>query len=215
MCVGAREHETFFTAFQEDLVRHSEFFEAKYEGQGNADTLCARLPDCDPALFLIFCRFIKTGQLFIKQEGDKHPPERGVKSSPWDEEWDRLANVWLLGEELKSCSFKDAIVDAVIEKQEEDQILPMSMHSVIYPKSTAASKIRKLLIDVFVWGTVPGTAERQGRDPNLWEFYFDLAAALDKFKFEPCGAQPPYERGRQCLYHEHNQEGRECYKLMF
>jgi hypothetical protein len=151
--------------------------------------------------FEIFYGFLHSGQIFSTLDGDAFQDEDGDEC---DAEWSRLSDCWAIGERLLAVSFKDIVVDALVNKREEDQTTPLGMHTDIYPKSRTQSGICKFLVDIAVefWDTEDFVFE-----PETAQFFFDVAVA--------CKEGDHTFHTESCHYHEHIAEGNPCYKTMF
>ena len=212
--VGTGDNDVF--DIHEDLLkRHSGFFEKALSGTWKESSeRTIELEEEDPEDFEIFYHFLYTGTIFSTQDDDKST-EKSAK--PWvdkiDTEVTRLANLWFLGDKLFSISFRDGVVDAMIAKMTRDHCV-LVMHEEIYPDSARESKIRKLLVDIAVWGWKDGIIGGCPRGEDWAEFFFDVAVALDKVKRNGRQGVAPYLKEDTCIYHEHG-EGQACYKTMF
>jgi hypothetical protein len=191
-------------------IQHSGFFKAVLETDSKkAEQQTIRLSDLDDnvaATFESFQSFLYAGKVVSSQTNMK-PDE--------DEEWDRLANSWILGNSLLSGSFKDAVVDAMVHKLVLAESVPLDIYTNMYQNSSESSPIRKLMVDIAVH-------EREEEDmvtvctdnePAVQaEFLRDVAVAL--FRFEHLLKESPVSAKSGCYYHEHGSE-KPCYKTMF
>ena len=107
------------------------------------------------------------------------------------------------------------MVDAIIAKHHVKRQYPIGMDIEIYPNSHARSRARKLLVDLAVWKWDDQTLEQQLKeDTSRFEFLYDVAAALGKIRRTGCQGASPLD-GTTCIYHEHEADGKPCYKTMF
>ena len=204
--VGAEE-EVFYV-HKTMLERHSDFFvKALQKEWVEGSDKCVKLPEDDPALFKLFVAFVYTGKIYFQ-----HQPE----SQPEDtcEEWHICARAWVLGDKYQATSFKDAIVDALLEKIEAEDKVPIGMHRVIYANTATASPMRKILVDIAVYEWHDGRVEDLTRSEAWNDFFTDLAVKLHSLRHAALGTAP-YKSGSGCLYHEHEAAGKPCYKKMF
>lgn len=114
---------------------------------------------------------------------------------------------------MLSISFKDAIVDMLIEKIVLSNTHPTSIQDTLYPASPAEAKIRSLVVDIAVYAWADKTfTSLKSSEPS--EFYRDLAIALHKTKQEDRKGSAPYKAKNTCKYHEHG-DSVACYKELF
>ena len=172
------------------------------------------MPHDDPDAFEIFFCFIYTGRIFCTWDDDFQVSNKFPGANGTDVEWQRLQNAWLIGDKLRSTSFKDAIVDAMIPKVMDTGASPVEMHQHLYPKSSAASPIRKLLVDIAICGWSGDTMQTRKQISASTTFFFDVAVAMDKIKVSGRQKEAPYSKENTCSYHEHG-EHNPCYKTMF
>lgn len=211
----AQREETFVIA-QEALSRHSEYFEdilaLKKAGSG-AYEVC--LMDAEFEIFNIFRHFVTSGRIYSAHDDDFSAADSGSEGGGTDREWGRLIDAWVLGERLQSCSFKDAVVDTIIDKVVKEDCYSPDMHEDIYPQSNQRSAIRKLVVDMSIWAHAEDTLARQQYSKTMSRFYYDLAVALNSVKDGGMSKKAPYQGRDTCHYHEHGLEGKPCYKTMF
>lgn len=193
-------------------IQHSEFFAAALQTDSEeAEPRTVRLPDLSDdvaATFENFQFFLYAGKV-VSRQPDVRPDE--------DEEWDRLAKSWILGNSLLSGSFKDAVVDAMVRKLL--QSAPLDIYMDLYQNSSDSSPIRKLMVDIAVheWEEEDIAAVDTDSEPAVQaKFLRDVAVAL--FKCEHLSgaqqAESPISARSGCYYHEHD-AAKACYKTMF
>lgn len=198
-----------------DLMRVSELLSHGLAPQADVGgVLEFNLPDLDPDTFEIFHLFVIHGHIFSNLDNDYQPTQPEEPFRHVDLEWLRLANAWVLGDFLTSCSFKDAIVDAITAKLIEEQRYPINLHEIIYPKSKKTSAIRKLLVDIAIWSFQDVDLERQGFKEGMAEYYYDVVVALNGLKLAERSKVDISALEDTCRYHEHGQSGKPCYKTM-
>ena len=173
------------------------------------------LVDHDREGFEIFYQFLYTGHIFSSKDGDYQKIKDNPTHTHTDTEWSRLRDAWVLGGKLMSTSFKDAIVDALISKINTTNRFPTTLHEDIYPKSTKQSRMRKLLVELTIWSWHPGDLTTRIFRVDSAEFFFDLVVAMASIKQTDRQGESPYKGEDTCLYHEHEAEGKVCYKTMF
>lgn len=166
-------------------------------------------PEDDPELFNIFANFVYTGYIRSRKPNDI------ILDRNFDCEWDRLGTMWVLGEKLQAAEFKDAVVDALVEKLRAGSKHPATMHQTVYPGGAGPSGMRRLLVDIAAWTWSKTQLESTERKEEWVGFFFDLAVKLQTL----VGARRPIapwktDSGPECLYHDHESE-KACYKTLF
>lgn len=162
--VGSAEQAKVFVFQKDSLMRHADLVRLGLATSATATGVHeTNLPELDSTLFEIFHLFVIHGQIFSGLDGDYQSSQPDEPFRFVDDEWLRLANAWVLGNFLMSCSFNDAITGAILAKLFEEGKYPVNLHEVIYPKSKKASATRKLLMDIAIHKFQAGDLERQGR----------------------------------------------------
>lgn len=115
--VGEDDDGETFYLHEDAATKHSRFFAAALaNGWKESEERTIRLPDEDPEDFSLFARFNYSGIIHSKREGDAD--EDG------DGEWVRLADSWILGDKLLATTFKDAIIDSIVQKAVKEGNVP-------------------------------------------------------------------------------------------
>lgn len=150
------------------------------------------LPKVLPETFRSFYDFINTSNLQFTISDDQE-----------EKDWNHIAETWLFGDYLKSTSFQDAVVDAMLALMRRTSKFPTTMYQKVYGNSIFPSGMRRLLADVAVFGWFPDTLSHQPSDPKYVDFFRDVAV-LQREQIE-LGA--PYDWGDVgCHYHDHGSD---------
>lgn len=171
--VGRDDGAQTFYINEQQATKFSDVITAAIKGgfkESEEETIT--FPEDDPELFNIFANFIYTG--YIRS----HKPEDKAKSPGYDSEWDPLGAMRVLGEKLQAGEFKDAVVDAVVEKLRIGNKYPATMHQAVYPGSIGPCGMRRLVVDAAAWGWSKTTLECIGRKQECSDFFFDLSVQL-------------------------------------
>lgn len=114
-----------FSIHKDIAVRFSDFLAAACRnGWKEAADGIVNLPDEDSTVFEIFEAFIHSGSVYSQRAGDTFT---SVEGETLDHEWTRLADAWLLGETLQASAFKDAVVDACVDKLRQDNSISLRL----------------------------------------------------------------------------------------
>lgn len=184
------------------LTTKSGFFEAALhiawkEGRSNV----VDLPAANPEAFKGFVHFVYTGAVFTEAAADQKP---GI----YDNEWERLAGLYVLGETLLASGFKDAVITAMIEKATSTSTFPTNLASFVYANTCHGSKLRRLIVDFHVdcsaayylkEGSKCDDKQHGGQD-----FLADVLSKVLEFpeKLHDGGKALPWVEN-PCQYHEH------------
>lgn len=86
------------------------------------------LPEVEPEIFTIFAGFLSTGRIHLCHIKQATSPE--AKGSHDNNDWeDVIAQAWLLGDQLLSSSFKNAVVDKLTDMVSKENKIPKTMFS--------------------------------------------------------------------------------------
>jgi len=120
-------------------------------------------------------------------------------------EWERLISAYIFGDKIQDGDYKDATIDALIQKSSEEKSHPIHKTRKIYENTVSGDLARRLWVDWFVYARNPEWMDEAKKDYYTKDFLLDLARALMKSK----AIAPSYERDT-CVYHIHGQK--RCYK---
>ncbi|CAG9989478.1 unnamed protein product [Clonostachys byssicola] len=206
--VGAKKHVPF-TIHENVICASSQFFKKAMSGEwSEAKSRSVRLADEDPDVFHIYTQWLYHDTFPVRVD------KPGVEGNA---EYLLLAKAYVLGDMLQDGNFKDAILDAMVEKTESklsnDTTLfpvgPVIRH--IYDNTMESSEARRLLVDLYTeHGRGDWLRKRASREDLPKEFLYDLVVAvLDKRYWRyPTRAPVP----DPCAYHQHKADNSICYK---
>jgi hypothetical protein len=172
------------------------------------------LPFADPDAFMVYSKFLYTLLFCVMKQGDRLPQDA---NSANDLEWNRLAMCYQLGSLLRDVDFKDATIDAMIEKMIVNNAPLVPLASAIYPFSNPESPHRELARDIFLvmWPRCRLVLLLDNDQP--YHFRRDVLTMIGQKLEHGIGAQtiPGYFAGQEngCLYHEHARTNAPCYKI--
>ncbi|KAK3614218.1 hypothetical protein LTR56_027396 [Elasticomyces elasticus] len=214
--VGSGTEKRTFDIYQDTLIRHSEFFKAALNPSSNwmeGQQRSVSLPEDCPQNFEILFHFLNTGSIFASKEDDISGTSS--TSCPLDLEWGRLTECWALGQKLLSTTYKDAVVDTIIEKMRTSGRFCSNLHEYPCQNSTPSRAFRKLLVDVVVYRWSQKTWAEIGDGLSSFpDFLLDIARAQSKISKKGFPTTLPWA-GDDCTYHEHMDDGTPCYKTLF
>jgi len=160
------------------------------------------LPDDEPENIKVYVAWLYSNRTFTKLED-------GVDKES-DIGFNGLLNAYIFGDKIQDSDFKDAIIDAFIEKTEETKSYYINARKM-WEYTPPGALIRRYMVDTYVW---------EGREKWLeyipylnQDFLVELGRALYKRIKLPkdyTGVAPFVHDS--CLYHEHTSKGKPCYK---
>jgi hypothetical protein len=127
-----------------------------------------------------------------------------------------------LGQALESTTFKDAVVDAMVERR----IMFNQFHGEAYviladhlqTQQQTRTGVGKLLVDTAVSARQHEIySDRLSATPGCLNFYGEVIKGLDRIRRNVESEQEVLlraKKGLDCVYHEHGTDGT-CYKKMF
>lgn len=210
VAVGASSTRKDF-ALPIDCIEHSEKLRTKLSSICSNDSSEARIlsqPDITAEDFEVFVLFTYTSRIYSVDADEDDACE-----------WDRLARLWMLGSELESTSFKDAIVYATVNKATSAGKYPDRLPELFGGHLQHISGMRRLLVDISVAHWLDPAFRRSSSNPQCQLFYYDCSNAVDNLR----GVEDSVYKAQQrlhleerlvtCWYHEHNHDAA-CYNVV-
>ncbi|KEQ58550.1 uncharacterized protein M437DRAFT_59014 [Aureobasidium melanogenum CBS 110374] len=180
------------------LTSVSVFFSAGLSSSfKESETGVFELEEEDPATFSIFEQWVYKDRLFINRTtGDD------------DQEWDCLPRLYTLGERLDAPKFKDAVINAIIEKVNESKVIPDTWASYVYQNTVSACALRRLIVDFHVFAQ-KGRLLKRGACPDAEEpeeqFLWDVVVRMGEVGQQVFGEKADMPWVDACVYHEHGE----------
>lgn len=168
----------------------------------NAKERVIRLPDDEVKIFTIYHMWLYFGYIFTRSEDE----EKSALSTSSTAEWDLLFDSYIFGEKIQDSNFKDALMDAVINKMNTIKHFPHSVQQV-YQNTPQNSPARRLLVDVCLYYDNELFVQMAAGNA---EYLQDVALASMNAKKTERDFTCPVEGS--CEYHEHAEGEENCYK---
>lgn len=205
--VGPDGSEAEFLVYADLAKRHSKVIETNIQLAAGPEKSRLRATEYSPEHFKIFVSFIYTGRIH-------------TLNSP--REWRLLSELWVLGHALDSITFKDAVVDAMVERRTAlnefhgEAYVIMADH-LQTPQQTRTG-VGKLLFDTAVTARHHEIyTDRLSSVPGCLHFYGEVIKGLDQIRRGEESEEEVLLRaktGLDCVYHEHG-AGEVCHRKMF
>lgn len=198
--VGETKQEFYI---HEDLIcASSDFFKAAMRNECQESlSRSVDLPEEDPEIFEVYRQWLYSGRI-CTIENDSEPCNVVRESR-------NLSHAYVLGEKLQDATFKDTILDSIIEHSDDGRKWSINMIKIIWEGTPPASLTRKYLIDRFIYyGNEELLSRFRHRLPE--DFFYEIAVALLKCRARP-GGKAPYKKHSICKYHEHAKD-KPCYE---
>ncbi|KAI4906272.1 hypothetical protein J4E90_010745 [Alternaria incomplexa] len=196
--VGREPNHTDFTVHEDPIRASSAFFQTAFRHPWRESLeRVVRLPECDAIDFQIYTHWLYSGLLCaIPSEVSG---SNGVSSS--------LVRGYLLGDYLQDASYRDTIIDGLIEWDRHADDAPRtsflsSWINIVDDKTSEGNPLQKLLVDITVWRTshVWWTSVIAKLPAN---FVRDVCIGLST-RYRVDGAVFPVRiQANNCAYHSH------------
>ena len=185
--VGSVESEATFIVHERLICETSEFVKRAMGGEWKESRQrLIRLPDQSPRVFHIYVQWL---YLHVLPTRDDSEHSYG--------EYDQLARAYILGDILLDTSFRDAVIDAMLDKALT--LNPgQSTIELIYENTVASCAARRLLVDLYTERARGIWLKTWAPDSPARDFFYDLAVALlDKRQ------KTERKEWNPCDYHDH------------
>ncbi|KAF2431139.1 hypothetical protein EJ08DRAFT_199899 [Tothia fuscella] len=205
------DDEKPFIVHRQLIASSSEFFNKALNGEFKEKEGVVRLAVVDnSANFDIYVRWLYSCQLYSQFPGDASTNEVTAKEA--NEEWPRLAALYIIGDVLLDQKFRNVVIDAILERVKVEDRFPTGLVDTVYSSTPAKSKLRKLLVDIWVCASEVDWFESGYDDLTLGpaEFWVEVAAELVKRR-KDCIVLPWFTD--RCQYHEHEDVSPACTPL--
>lgn len=174
--VGPESQNTRFVLYTDLAKQHSDLFKSRMEPPSGKPRGTIHLSYLSAEEFKVFVAFMYTGQIFSMRD------EAKLTLSSLDDEWQRLAELWSLGQALRSTSFKDAVVDSIMHKINTGHSFPIDIHETMAKNLKEPSGIRRLLVDLAATSWRTAEFERRCNKAELLHFQQDLLLVMHKIQ---------------------------------
>jgi hypothetical protein len=167
-----------------------------------------------PEIFMIYMQWLYTGRLFCTKADDEFVDEAedDEKGSGENLRWN---DCYRLADFLQNFDFKDALIDAAIEKVVKEEYCSSSFARVVYENSGKNSANRKLIVEMIVNIWARDRWERYLSERSTEDMLFDVLVHISS-KLENGIKSNNYrtffDMSDTCKYHEHTQHDKPCYK---
>lgn len=195
-----------------DLVkRHSQTFVTDLELSSGAEKPELRITEHLAHHFKLFVAFLYTGRVYTITEG----------LTKTYHEWSALAELWSTGHALGSATFKDAVVDAMLQKRATKSKFSSHTYKLLadhlQTQAQMQTGVGKLLVDIAVSERKHEVYTKLSPKLECINFYGEVIRVFDQIRRGTESEQAILLRskeGRDCLYHEHGTNG-VCHEKMF
>lgn len=112
-----------------------------------------QLPDELPEIVNLYRLFLYTGTIFSKASGDKDIMDEAEHNdgASLDAERTVLMECYILGAHFFDERFRNAAINALIQKVEEEEEYPTGLAADVYRSTAPGDKLRRLIVDFHVW----------------------------------------------------------------
>lgn len=197
------QHE--FSIHQDNLTRNSEFFKTALKEEWSkkrteGQLMVIEMPDDDPNIFSIYADWLYSGLIYSTTEN-------AGKGN--DTEFKELTFAYILGEKILDIPFKNAVIDAVIEKFLVELIIDLELPKLVYDNTRPNAPLRRLLVDIYAYHADTSWMTRSSAKDHLHPtFVFDLNLA--QLYNRDLKMETPNYMKSTCIYHEHQDVLQKC-----
>lgn len=191
---------TDFVLQQEVLARQSDFFKAALKKEWakrsaeDVTTVIICMPADYPEVFSIYAEWLYSGAIYSINN---------TAASQIDTEFKELALAHILGEKLIDRTFKNAIIDAFIEKIISDRTIDPALPVLVYDNTPSPSPLRRLLVDIYVQHGGPSLVTMDRSTAHLApDFLIEFNTELYNKRSSPATG-PIWMQSICARYHEH------------
>ncbi|CZT24558.1 uncharacterized protein RCC_10283 [Ramularia collo-cygni] len=219
-CRGALSNATdlgshillLFVGPQQELITlHSDMLPDKTKAYLTARAAAEpfrQLPNELPEIVNLYRLFLYTGTVFSIANSDKDEMDAAEfnHGASMDAEKVTLMECYILGTHLHDERFRNAAINALVQKVEEEEEYPTGLAADVYRHTSPGDKLRRLIVDFHVWkgqGEWLCFPHEDAHGPE--EFLADVAAATKR-----AGAmvywdhmKSPWETFLCTRYHQH------------
>ena len=196
-----------FSVHENVICSSSEFFKKAMSGEWKeSNERSIRLENDKPEVFQIYMHWLYHCHLPVRID------DPGLAGNA---EYVQLANAYILGDILQDVDFKDAVIDAMIDKSSSNALDGHHWFPVgpvireIYDNTLESSKARRLLVDLYTHHGDGAWLYNWAAQEDLPKgFLLDLAIALLDKREKP----ELHPSGSPCEYHEHAPGESFCYR---
>lgn len=193
--VGTKEPKKY--TVHEDLVKpSSEFVRLALRGDWQeASTRVIPLPDDEPAVFSVYLHWLYNGLL--------HTSRQGLMTwSESDAEYEMLVKAYILGEKIIDVTFKNSVIDAILEKVAKNTF-NKRLTSLVFDNTPSGSALRRLWMDVYYYaGAAEWLEPTLAGDTISAEFMIEFSRYQMQKRTSPSSSDK-LDLSLGCTYHEH------------
>jgi hypothetical protein len=213
---------TYFV-HEAQLRASSAFFTQMFNGDWKESaTRTVILSEAIPQPFSIYVKWLYSRRFYITESDDIDCEEESdTLESGENGERENLWDCYQLGDFLQDSDFKDAIIDALINKMVVENCYPLYIAQAVYASSTAASPHRQWVVDCAIkfWSkpeldaVAEDAVSESGDYPQ--EFRTDLFVAMSahlRTGVKVTLVADFFQNLDTCKYHEHTKKNTPCYK---
>lgn len=200
-----------FLVYETQFRAQSPFFESALGREWKeSEERLVRLPYHDPEAFELYLRWVYSHRVILQ-------------STKWDETekaaaCSLIARAYVLSDVLQDTDAKDALLDALVDYQEQADWTAYEEARYIYENTQSQSPIRRLLVAMVVTKdklrpVKPPLYAQQSRKFNSVEFLCDILQSLDGDHGGPNKSINTGDSEDDCAYHEHGNNT--CYRTKY
>lgn len=205
--VGPDDNTREFVLYADLVKQHSGLFQTELEQNSSEQASSLRWPDLSADDFELFILFAYTGHIFTMEDKVLDVGE-----------WKHLAKLWALGHTLRSTTFKDSVIDALMQRRIQITSYAGFLHEVMAQDLKEPSGVRRLLVDIAVTRWSTKFLQQPWHQDVPLNFYHDIYVTLDNLgrsdnPLTEAKINDQCRRKTNCLYHDHGKDEM-CYRTV-
>lgn len=195
-----------FTLHKAVLTAHSTFFRtALKNGFGKAPDCIIIHPDIDFESFRAYTQWAYSGEIVVID------PKEAAQDTKGRQERIALIKLYITADRLGDTLLRNGTIDNIIALNKATGVnFTVEMICLAYRQLGEASRLRKLILESFVWhaDVVRATWLRKTRAFLLTEFWADLAISFAASNGDLASKQSDFPP--DCAFHDHDSEVPAC-----
>ncbi|KAJ8112594.1 hypothetical protein OPT61_g5079 [Boeremia exigua] len=214
--VAGMERLVTYYVHRSYLTSSSDFFKnALSGGWKESSTNNIALREYRPEIVKVYVDWLYTGRICTSNENDTDCSGSTSQHGHLTE-WDDLEDCYALGGFLQDVSFKDNMLDAVIDKMIRHSLQYTGLPLMVYSTCSAKSPHRQLALDLIIETWPAEKLNSIAREHFPADFLADVLVNMAKVWHsgrEAQGTAKFFHDLDTCKYHEHTMNGSPCYKV--
>ena len=208
LCVYVGAEKKQYTVHEAEITKTSRFFASATNGKWEEVTKNGIvLPDHEPITFEIYAEWLYSGDIVLDHDPPQTLQQSGIVLQ-------QLMELYVLGQFLLDCSFKNAVVDKaleIIDSNSDCDLCPsVEILTYLWSNVPPVCLMKDLIAGEWARTVEEGDIAAYGKGLSI-DIFIDLARHLNSFGDDDVG--PNFENRR--TYHEHEDKAPQQWVPLF